>query len=264
MSRLETLQSRGSPAPGRLGDQIRRLGPWFHNLHLPDGAETAPDHPLGDFPAYKWAALAAHLPADLRGWSALDIGCNAGFYSVELARRGADVLAIDHDPHYLRQARWARRHYRLQERLRLRRMDVFDLAGLRERFDLVLFLGVFYHLRYPMLGLDIAAAKAKRLFVMQSLSLPGADAVPDTHGKGFDDLGEVAAPGWPRMAFIEHDFAGDPSNWWIPDAAASEAMLRSANLDIVARPAEATYVCAPRMSNSEGSRDNGHGHVHKR
>ena len=33
------------------GDEIRTLGPWFHNLHLPDGRQTAPDHPLGDFPA---------------------------------------------------------------------------------------------------------------------------------------------------------------------------------------------------------------------
>ena len=39
---------------------------------------------------------------------ALDIGCNAGFYSLALARRGAHVLGIDVDPHYLRQADWAR------------------------------------------------------------------------------------------------------------------------------------------------------------
>src|SRR4051794_27445843 len=100
-----TLQSSGSNATEPRGAQ---LAPWFHNLHLPDGLQTAPDHPLGDFPSYKWEQIAPHLPDDLDGCRALDIGCNAGFYSFELAKRGAQVLGIDHDPHYLRQAEWAR------------------------------------------------------------------------------------------------------------------------------------------------------------
>ncbi len=76
---------------------IEELKPWFHNLHLPDGQETAPDHPLGDFPAFKWKQIAPHLPRDLAGWQVIDIGCNAGFYSFELARR-------DHYRHRYRSA----------------------------------------------------------------------------------------------------------------------------------------------------------------
>ena len=87
--------------------EIEQLGPWFHNLHLPNGAQTAPHHTLGDFPAFKWQQLEDYIPADLSGWEVLDIGCNAGFYSIELARRCANVLGIDVDPHYLRQAEWA-------------------------------------------------------------------------------------------------------------------------------------------------------------
>lgn len=94
-----------TPPGTRKRQQISELGPWFHNLHLPDGTQTAPDHFLGDFPRFKWEALAPHLPADLTGWTALDIGCNAGFYTFELARRGAQVLGIDLNPHYLAQAR---------------------------------------------------------------------------------------------------------------------------------------------------------------
>src|SRR5690606_5214626 len=90
-----------------LAEQIASMGHWFHNLHLPDGTQTAPDHPLGDFPAYKWQRLAKHIPEDLTGWTVLDIGCNAGFYSIELAKRGAAVTAIDRDSHYLTQAQWA-------------------------------------------------------------------------------------------------------------------------------------------------------------
>lgn len=80
---------------------IAELGPWFHNLHLPDGTRTAPHHPLGDFPRFKWQQIAPHLPADLTGWRALDIGCNAGFYCFELARRGASVTGIDVEERYL-------------------------------------------------------------------------------------------------------------------------------------------------------------------
>ena len=47
------------------------------------------------------------------------------------------------------------------------------------------------------------------------------------------------------MAFIEHKFAGDPTNWWVANHAACEAMLRSAGMKIVARPADEIYVCEP-------------------
>src|SRR4051794_1992030 len=138
-----TLQSMGTTAKD---ETVAALGPWFHNLHLPDGVQTAPDHPLGDFPRFKWRQLENALPQDLAGVRALDVGCNAGFYSFELARRGAAVLGIDHDPHYLRQAHWARERFGLTDRVELRQLGVYDLARLEEQFDLVLFLGVLYHL----------------------------------------------------------------------------------------------------------------------
>src|SRR6185369_8489543 len=92
-----------------LAARIRALGPWFHNLVL-DGIETAPDHFLGDYPRQKFQRFAQALPADLRGKTVLDIGCNAGFYAFEMKRRGAEhVVAIDTDPRYLAQARLASR-----------------------------------------------------------------------------------------------------------------------------------------------------------
>src|SRR3954470_19178072 len=147
-----TLEKQ-SPS-NQLRPDISQLGPWFHNLHLPDGTQTCPDHWLGDFPTCKWNQIAPHLPQDLSGWSCLDIGCNAGFYSFALAQRGATVLGIDLDEHYLNQARWAAAQYQLADRVGFTGRQVYDLARLKENFDLVLFLGVFYHLRYPMLGLD--------------------------------------------------------------------------------------------------------------
>ena len=86
--------------------QVAALAPWFHNIDLGGGIVTAPDHFLGDYPRFKFARFAAALPADLTGKSVLDIGCNAGFYSVEMKRRGASrVVGIDSDERYLAQAR---------------------------------------------------------------------------------------------------------------------------------------------------------------
>src|SRR5690606_7627813 len=144
-------------------------------IHLPSGEQTAPDHWLGDFPSAKWRMLSSVIPERLDGWTALDIGCNAGFYSVELARRGAQVVGIDSDPNYLRQASWIAEQFELSERIEFREMQIYDLARSSEMFDLVWFMGVFYHLRYPLLGLDIVAEKVRRRLVFQTLTMPGND-----------------------------------------------------------------------------------------
>lgn len=225
--------------------EIERLGPWFHNLHLPDGSQTAPDHKLGDFPAFKWAPIAPHIPKDLTGWKVLDIGCNAGYYSFQLARRGAEVTAIDIDPHYLRQARWAARQFRLQDRITFKRMQVYSLAHRPESYDLVWFMGVFYHLRYPLLALDIIRPKVRRLFVFQSLTMPSDESRSTKSDLGLDERHALLEPGWPKMAFIEHRLANDPTNWWAPNHACLEAMLRSSGFRLINRPVHEVYLCAP-------------------
>jgi tRNA (mo5U34)-methyltransferase len=239
------IETEANAGTSGLQQEIERLGPWFHNLHLPDGTQTAPDHFLGDFPAFKWRKLADVVPQDLTGWTALDIGCNAGFYTFELARRGARVTGIDVDPHYLAQARWASRQFGVQDRVEFRQMQVYELAQEDVSFDLVLFMGVFYHLRYPMLGLDIVAQKVRRQMVFQTLSMPGEEVFEKTHGRDLMDREVLREPGWPRMAFLEHHFAGDPTNWWVPNRAGIEAMLRSAGMRIVDRPETEIYLCEP-------------------
>jgi tRNA (mo5U34)-methyltransferase len=91
----------------QIRQRIAELGEWFHNLEL-GGVQTAPDHFLGNYPQVKWQQFAFAIPEDLTGKSVLDVGCNAGFYSIQMKRRGADrVVAIDTDEKYLAQARFA-------------------------------------------------------------------------------------------------------------------------------------------------------------
>ncbi len=225
-------------------------GPWFHNLHLPDGTQTAPDHPLGDFPDFKWRQIAGHLPDDLSGWTVLDIGCNAGFYAIELAKRGARVTGLDVDPHFLRQAAWAARQFNLEDHITLRQGQIYDLAHWTERFDLVLFMGVFYHLRHPLLALDIVAEKVKRLLVFQSLTMPGDAIEAAPADLEIDERDAFLQPGWPKMAFIEHAIAGDATNWWAPNHACIDALMRTAGLEIISRPGHEIYLCAPSASSA--------------
>ena len=87
--------------------RVEALGEWFHNMDL-GGVRTAPNHFLHDYPDNKFRRFAHALPADLSGRSVLDVGCNAGFYTLEMKRRGAArVLGIDSDERYLTQARLA-------------------------------------------------------------------------------------------------------------------------------------------------------------
>jgi tRNA (mo5U34)-methyltransferase len=243
-----TLQSYGRRQARRdpIARRIRQLAPWFHDLHLPSGHRTAPDHPLGDFPAVKWRELAPALPADLAGWSVLDVGCNAGFYAFELAGRGAEVLAIDADEHYLAQARWAAGQLDPAGRVTFERRQVYDLARSDRAFDLVLFLGVLYHLRHPLLALDLLAERTRRLLVLQTLTTPGDAETLTPLDLPYEERERLRLPGWPRMSFLERRFAGDPTNWWAPDAACVEAMLRSSGLEVTARPGYELWVCRPR------------------
>ena len=234
-----SLQTTSSALP----DDAAALGPWFHNLHLPGGVLTAPEHPLGDFPAYKWREFAGSLPEDLSGCRALDIGCNAGYYTFELAKRGAEVLGIDHDPRYLQQARWAAERLGVSEAVELRQMDVYDLARVADQFDVVLFLGVLYHLRYPLLGLDLVAEKVRGTLVLQTLTSPVQQTREVPADLPFEERDELADPAWPSMAFIEHRLADDPTNWWAPTPAAMEAMLRSTGLRVVGQPGHEIWVC---------------------
>jgi tRNA (mo5U34)-methyltransferase len=222
---------------------IAELGPWFHNLHLPDGRQTAPEHPLGDFPAFKWRQIEECLPRDLSGARALDVGCNAGFYAFELAARGAEVLALDLDEHYLEQGRWAARHLDPDGRVEFRQGSVYDLVEVKGSFEVVLFMGVLYHLRYPLLALDVVAEKVGGRLVLQTLTMPGEEAIPTPEDVDIDERRRLLQPGWPRAAFIEHKLAGDPTNWWAADAACVEAMVRSAGLRIAEHPAHEIWVC---------------------
>jgi tRNA (mo5U34)-methyltransferase len=226
-----------------LEERVQALGPWFHNLRL-GRVQTAPDHPLGDFPSNFWEFFKHAIPDDLSGASVLDIGCNGGFYSFEMKRRGATrVLGVDHDPVYLAQARFAREQFGLD--VEFRQADVYDIDKLGETFDYVLFMGVLYHLRHPLYALEKVAALVKHRLLFQSMERGSWDTGEFAPDYPITERDVFFDHRFPRMYFIEGAYAGDKTNWWIPNPACTQAMLRSVGLTIVDHPCHEVYVCEP-------------------
>ena len=151
-----------------------------------------------------WESMRPHLP-DLRGRSVLDIGCNAGFFSLECKRLGADrVVGVDvnqgTDHDFLAQARFAAAELGLEVEYREQ-----DFLGLDDGpFDVVLFLGVLYHLEDPLRALDKLAELTRRLLVVESY---------------------VTRDRRPTLEFRRLGTGGDLSTRWVPSAAFIEERL---------------------------------------
>src|SRR5690242_2880439 len=193
-------------SPEQIRERIAALGPWFHNMRL-RGVQTAPEHFLGDYPAIKWRGFSDAIARDLSGQSVLDIGCNAGFYSIEMKRRGAArVVGIDSDERYLNQARFAAEVSDVA--VDFRRLSVYDVGALAERFDIVLFMGVLYHLRHPLLALDLLHEHVTRdLLVFQSMLRGSPEVMPVAPDYPFAETAIFDDPAWPRLHFIEHKYS---------------------------------------------------------
>jgi tRNA (mo5U34)-methyltransferase len=226
----------------RIRERVQQLAPWFHNLAL-GGVQTAPDHFLGNSPVEHWRTFQDVVPSNLEGRTVLDVGCNAGFFSLRLKERGARrVVGIDSDPRYLAQARFAAEVAGLE--IEFQRMSVYEVPKLRERFDLVLFLGVLYHLRHPLLALDLLHEHVVGdLMVFQTMIRGSIEARPVAADYPFAEREIFEHADFPKLHFIEHKYAEDQTNWWIPNRACAEAMLRSAGFSVVAHPVPEVFLC---------------------
>jgi tRNA (mo5U34)-methyltransferase len=123
-------------------------------------------------------------------------------------------------------------------------MSVYDVGALGEKFDVVIFMGVLYHLRHPLLALDLIREHVTGdMLIFQSMQRGSRDVPEIAQDYPFSDYELFNDPAYPKLHFIEHRYANDPTNWWVPNAACAEAMLRSAGFEITAHPEAEVYIC---------------------
>jgi tRNA (mo5U34)-methyltransferase len=228
-------------------DELDSLGWWYQHFQLPNGLWTGDGCEPAYFPEIRWRFLEPFVPADVSGKTVLDLGGNAGYFSIRMKLRGAArCVLVDPYREFVRQAEFAARQFGVDVELINEDAHVYCLTT-AERFDYVFFLGLFYHLKYPGLVLDRVAEMAKeRLFLASNVVGPEIDArvhKPDYVRDTDDDL--LLDPAFPKLAFIEDRYNNDPTNWWLPNYSALPAMMRSAGLRVVARPHSHIVVADP-------------------
>jgi tRNA (mo5U34)-methyltransferase len=159
-------------------------------------------------------------------------------------------LGIDIDDRYLNQARFAADTLGLE--IEFQKWSVYDVVALTGKFDYVLFMGVFYHLRYPLWALDTLLKKVGGKLIFQTM-IRGSESVSRLEKNySFWTKDIFLSPDFPAMYFIEERYSSDPTNWWIPNRAAMEAMLRSSGLNIVSHPEAETWICEPTNVRRQG------------
>lgn len=186
--------------------QMLLSGSWWHSIDLGGGQVTPGVHTLAEL-QHLYREL--ELPEDLSGQSLLDIGCWDGFYSFETERHGARVTSVD----CWRPSNFFAAKEVLRSKAEFREFNVYELG--KEKigsFDIVLFLGVLYHLRHPLLALERVCEVTRNFAIIESHVI---DKMRDS-----DE---------PAMEFYEFDeLGGQYDNWWAPTVECMAQMIRSA------------------------------------
>jgi tRNA (mo5U34)-methyltransferase len=223
---LRNRLSKGeSTAQAAVAKSVERLGPWYHNVVFAPGVMSNPSNP--DYPASRWRVLDGVIPRDLTGKSVLDIGCNSGFFSLEMKKRKAQrVVGVDIMPHLLAQSRFASHWFDLP--MELYECGAYDVTSLGTTFDVVVFIGVLYHLKHPLYALEQIASICKETMYFQSVIRGPAGDVDPAEDYPVNETAVFDQPAWPKLYFIEKKFNGDESNWWFATRSCLKAMLRTA------------------------------------
>jgi tRNA (mo5U34)-methyltransferase len=205
---MTSPETPASARPETLAHAVAQLK-WFHSIDFGNGI-VSNGAAKRDFIEAKADACFRHGVA---GKSVIDIGCWDGAYAFEAKGRGAArVLATDH---FTWNHGWGDRRAfelgraHLAPEVEMREIDPTQIdVETVGRFDLVLFLGVFYHLRHPFAVLERVAQLATETIVVET----------------YLDASDIDRPA--MIFYPDTELAADPTNWWGPNAACVIAMLR--------------------------------------
>ncbi|MGH9786163.1 MAG: class I SAM-dependent methyltransferase, partial [Terriglobia bacterium] len=185
--------------------EVRALGWWYQHFELPSGVWTGTGEEPSYRPETRWKLIEPYVPEDLSGQTVLDVGGNAGYFSMQMKRRGAGrCVLVESYVEFARQAEFVAKQFGFELEVVNEDIHTFCLTT-EDRFDYVLFLGLFYHLKYPVLALDRLAEMTKTRMFCQSHQVGSendAYAKKADYARGADDA-ILNEPGFPRLLFIE-------------------------------------------------------------
>lgn len=208
---------------------------WYQRIYLGRGVYTLPTLQLHN---YVWQATEALLADGFKGANVLDVGTNAGYFCIQAKLRGAgQVIGVDFDERYLKQAEACRAIWKFDIDYRQVDIDRLQLHTLGQRFDVVIFTGILYHLKNPLGVLEQVASLCNDAIVVETevLSPKHPNVLYVRQGPHGRTAVTPCSTGF--MKFIERDeLNGDGSNWWVPDEACVLGMLRTAGFKYFSKP----------------------------
>ncbi len=178
--------------------EMQSLGWWYQHFEFPNGVRTG----SGESPGYeartRWSFIEAFIPNDLTGKTVLDVGGNAGFFSIQMKLRGAQrCVLVDPFEIATQQAAFAAKQFGVELELITEDAHTYCLTT-EERFDYVLFLGLLYHLKYPGIVLDrLAEMTRERIFIQSQII--GSKKDPHIHKPAI--RGEQTIISWSTPGF---------------------------------------------------------------
>ena len=149
-------------------ETIDQLGSWYHKINLGGGSVT----PGKRNQEIVFNLYENHIQSDLTGATVLDLGANACGLSVEFAKRGASVVAVENSVTYTKQAEFVIHRLGLHDRIKIKRIDLFQTHSLG-KFDFVAYLGLSYHIRHPQLALDMISHHCSGKLLASTQTIPG-------------------------------------------------------------------------------------------
>lgn len=209
---------------------------WVHRIPLPDGTYTP-----GDWNTEKYLARLG-LPADFSGLTVLDVGTWDGLYAFEAERRGAArVLATDSfcwgGPGWGTRQGFDLAHRLLGSKVEAREIDVLDLSPEQVGvFDVVLFLGVLYHMKHPLLALEKVASVTGGMLIVETmvdLTFMRQPAMSYQRGRS-------------QPISLYRHWRRDPTTWFVPNEAAVVTMLESVGFRRIERVYPRRFAAACR------------------
>jgi len=228
--------------------KIKELGQWYQIFSFPNGASTSIAAARTGLDAEKrWRNMEKYIPNDLSGKTCLDLGGNSGYYSVQMAKRGAKCKLVEPFHIFVKQAELTAQEFGVDLEIIKNDAHIYCLTT-EERFDYVIFVGLFYHLKYPGLVLDrLSEMTKKRIFIQSHIIGPYTEAEPKLDYENYEEDNLLEDPSYPKLAFIEHLYNHDKTNWWMPNMECLSSMIRSSGLKIIARPTKQMIVAEPEI-----------------